>query len=213
MWPRILALVVLIGIAGTAVTALLVAGSSSTKKARLPSACQTAREQFVVMENETVKSADSSANAIGHWDDLWNQWVSGKMTNAQQQAALQELRADATRNGDSFKKTGDAARATQTALKDCTAMPKGCLAEFQQYPTIIAHEGRETNAIGQMYATALAQNNAWNAQVHGVGSVAAVNAATAAHTAAKKAYLAAVDEHNRLLAVFKVNQAACNKAA
>ena len=104
VWPRILALVVLVGIAGAAVTVLIVA-SPKKSSARLPAACQTARQQFVVMENETVKSSNSTAAAIGHWDDIWNQWTAGTMTSAQQQAALQELRADATRNGDSFKKT------------------------------------------------------------------------------------------------------------
>ena len=92
-------------------------------------------------------------------------------------------------------------------------MPKGCLDEFQQYPAIITHEIRETKAMRQLYATALSQNDAWNAHVHGAGSVASVNAATAAHNAAKQEFSAAVDEHNRLLAAFKVNQAACNKVA
>ncbi len=173
--------------------------------------CQAARSRFVTWSNLTIQSLNSANDAMSHWDKLWNRWVAGQMTVQQQEAARAETNADTARSIAADKRATAAFESFRAARNNCTKVPKACVPEFNTYKAAIAHEEGEAVAVGAVYATATAQQDAWNAQRTG-GSQAAVDAATAAHNAAEKTLHEELDAHDRVYARYRTAQDACNKA-
>ena len=193
--------------AGTVVSLIAV---KKTEPA-MSKSCQAARSRFVTWSNLTIRSLNTASDAMAHWDKLWNRWVAGQMTPDEQQAARAASNADTARSIAADKKARAAFASFRAAHNDCTKVPKGCVSEFDVHRLAIAHEGREAAAIGNVYATATAQQEAWNAQQTG-GPSAVVDAATAAHNAAERTLTRVLVEHNRVYTRFRAAQRACNNA-
>ena len=206
---RWVAVVVLVGVIAAA--AVIAVSSSRTTEPTLSKSCQAARSRFVSWSNLTIQSLNAASDAMAHWDKLWNRWVAGQMTAQQQAAARAESNADTAKSIALDKKARAAFASFRAANSNCTTFPKSCVAEFRAHKAAVAHEARETAAIGNVYATATAQVDAWNAQQSG-GSQADVDAATAAHNAAEKTLSEVLHSHDRVYARFRTAQSACNNA-
>ena len=205
---RWVALAVILLVASGALVALVTVRKPGPA---MSTSCQAARSRFVSWSNLTIRSLNSASDAMAHWDTLWNRWTAGQMTAQEQQAARAASNADTARSIAADRRARAAFESFLAARHDCAEVPKDCVAEFNVFKVAIAHERREATAVRAVYATATAQQNAWNAQQTG-GSRTAVDTATSAHNAAERTLNAVLAEHHRVYAGFSAAQHACNAA-